>query len=280
MIAMDAIRRVSQFTFRWEDESPAHHHGGGRHMARAGLQEHRFIVELRGPAEGDDDTQPHIAQHPNSFRVLLPALPGMVVVRSSPRAVTHAAEGKLPKRVPQGMDAGATKVDDASVGTGAGHRRSAGFALGDGRVLIPVPIVAQFSDHPGGERGTSAGQAAVELAVRVESQYPLNLPIVRVEMRRQRLELRDQGTGQPRLRAHDGRGDMKGGALQALVNRARALTAVGAVMAAQEAFELSLGGGLQPVARGKRLEQGQRDRAGRDPQTTSGTPRSRFSSTW
>jgi len=146
--------------------------------------------------------------------------------------------------------------------------------------LIPVTIVAQFSDHPGGERGTSAGQAMVELAVRVESQYPLDLPIVSVEMRRQRLELRDQGTGQPRLCSNDGRGNMKAGALQALGNRARALTAVRAVMAAQEALQFPWGSGLQPLPRGKRLEQGQRDRAGRDPQTTSGTPRSRFSSTW
>src|ERR1700730_5849962 len=257
---MYAVRRASQFTFRWKDESPAHHRGSGGHMARARLQEHRFIVGPRGAAEGDDDAQPHIAQHPDGFRVLLPPLARMIVICSSPWAVAHAAEGELPKRVPQGMDAGATKVDGASVGARSGHRSGAGCALGDAGILTLVTIVAQFAHHPGGECITSAGQAAVELAVRVEFQHPLYFAIVRVDMRRQRLELRNERAGQPRLRSNDGRGDPKAGALYTLVNRARALTTARATMATQEELQLPLGGSLQTFPRGERVEQGQRDR--------------------
>ena len=105
----------------------------------------------------------------------------------------------------------------------SGDRRGARLALGDARIVIPVAIVAQFSDHPGGEKITSAGQAEVELAVRMEFQYPLNLPIVRVEVGRERLQLRHQGARQTRLRADDGRGDGKPLGLHPRVNRLRAL---------------------------------------------------------
>ena len=214
VIAMYAVRRSWQVTLRRGNDSPAHNRGDSWHMARARLQEHRFIIGLRGAANRDDDAQPHIAQHPEGFCVFLPALPCVIVVRSSPRAMPHAAEGKLPERIAQGMDAGATKMDDANAGACSGHGRSARFALGDARVLIPVTIVAQFSHHPGGECVTSARQATVELAVRVEFQNPLDLPIVGVDMRRQRLELRNESAGESRLCSNDGRGNMKAGPWQ------------------------------------------------------------------
>lgn|GEM_PF-7099475 len=84
-----------------------------------------------------------------------------------------------------------------------------GFALGGAGIAIPVAIVAQFSDHPGGEKSCSAWQAVVELAVRMEFQHPLNLPIVRGQVLGKRLQLGRQRRSQTRLRADDGRGDMK-----------------------------------------------------------------------
>ena len=162
--------------------SPADNRDRGRHMTGAGVQEHRFLVRPRGTADSDDDPQPDIAQHPDGFRMLLAALPRMIVIGARPCAMGQTAVRKLPERFPQGMDTGATKVDGANGRALSGDRRGTCLALGDAGILIPVAIVAQFSHHPGGEKVTSAGQAAVELAVRVECQYPSNLPIVRIDM--------------------------------------------------------------------------------------------------
>ena len=181
--------RVGQLQCAWEEESATDDRHRGRRMAGTGLQERGFIVGSCGTTDGDNDAQPHIAQHPDRFRMFLAALARMVVVGARPRTAAYTTEGKYPERLAQGMNASATKVDRATRGTLPGHRSGARFALGDAGILIPVAIVAQFSDHPGGECVTSAGQAQVELAVRVEFQDPLNLPIVRLELGRQRLEL-------------------------------------------------------------------------------------------
>src|SRR6516164_10774962 len=138
-------------------------------------------------------------------------------------------------------------------GDGCGTR----FALGDVRIAIPVAIIAQLPHHPGGEDITSTGQAVVELAVRVESQHPLNLPIVRVEVLGERLQLSRQRAGQAYLCADEGRRDVKAAALHPRVNLCRPGTAVRTAMATQERLQPLWRDRLQDLPGRKRLEQRQ-----------------------
>src|SRR5579872_2108616 len=187
-------------------------------MSRAGVEEPSFVVDAVVTTHGDDDAQPDIAEHANRLGVLLPAGPYARVIDLRPRAAPQATEGELPQRGAQGMNAGAPNPDDAGGPAGPGHGRGAGLALGDGSLAIPVAIVAQFPDHPGGETVTSARQAAVELAVRMELQYPLNLPIVGVQLRGEGARLLGERAGQAGLGAHDDRGNLKAPRLHGGVN--------------------------------------------------------------
>src|SRR5215471_3064276 len=156
---------------------------------RRTTEEQGLIVRPAVAAHGDDDAQPNVTEHPYRFRMLLSALPGAQVVHLGPLTVPHAGERELPHRVSQGMNAGPANMDCADGAAFPGDRCGTSFALGAARIAIPVAIVAQFSDHPGGEKVTSAGQAVVELAVRMESQYPLNLRILGMEWFAKRLQL-------------------------------------------------------------------------------------------
>src|SRR6516164_1496662 len=114
--------------------------------------------------------------------MLLPPLAGLVVVGLGPRAVPQAGERKRPQRFAQGMDAGAANVHGAGRPALSRDRSGARLALGDVRIAIPVAIIAQLSHHPGGENISSTGQAAVELAVRMELQYPFDLSLVGIDV--------------------------------------------------------------------------------------------------
>src|SRR5206468_5778415 len=160
----------------------------GRRMTGPSLLEYCFIVRTAVTADGDDDPKPHVPEHPDRFRVLLPPLACTQVVGLGPRAVLQTGKGKRPQCFPQGMNAGAAKVHGAGGSAGSRDRSGARLALGDVRIAIPVAIIAQFSDHPGGEKISSVGQAAVELAVRMERQYPLNLAVVGVDLFEERLQ--------------------------------------------------------------------------------------------
>ncbi len=166
---------------------------------RRPAEEQGLIVGPAVAPHGDDDAQPDVAEHPHRFGVFLTTLPGAQVVRLGPLTLPHAGERKLPDRVPQGMTTSPAKMHRADGTAGPRDRGGTRFALGDAGIAIPVAIVAQFSDHPGGEKVASAGQAVVELAVRMEFQHPLNLPIVRIQMLRERLQLGHQRARQPRL---------------------------------------------------------------------------------
>jgi hypothetical protein len=87
------------------------------------------------------------------------------------------------------MDTGTAKVHGASGAARSRDWSGTRLALGNVRIAIPVAIVAQFSDHPGGENVSSTGQAEIELAVRMESQYPLNLSLLGVDVFDERLQL-------------------------------------------------------------------------------------------
>jgi len=151
------------------------------------LLEHFLVVRPTVPTDGDDDPKPDIAEHPNRLCMLFPTLASLIVVSLGPPTASETRERKLPQRFPQGMDTGAAKVHGAGGPTLFRDRSGARLALGNVRIAISVAIIAQFSDHPGGEDISSTGQAEIKLAVRMEPQYPLNLPLVGVEVFAQRL---------------------------------------------------------------------------------------------
>ena len=207
-------------------------------MTKPSPLEDFLVVRPAVATDGNDDPEPDIAEHPNRFRMLLPTLAGLIVVPMGPSTMSEARERKLPQRFSQGMDARATKVNGAGGPTRFRDRSGARLALGDVWIAIPVAIIAQFSYHPGGEDISSTGQTVVELAVRMEPQYPLNLPLVGIEVFDERLQLRNQRSCQPCLGPNDGRHDMKAGCLHPLMDRRRSLPAVRAAMAPQKGFQI------------------------------------------
>jgi hypothetical protein len=130
--------------------------------------------------------------------------------------------------------------------------------LGDVRIAIPVAIIAQLSHDPGGENISSIGQAVIELAVRIESQYPLDLLLVGVDVFGEHLQLRRQGNGQARFGPNDGRRDVKTRRLHAFVDGCGSPATMRTAMAPQESLQIRARHGLQVVSGGKRLQQRQR----------------------
>src|SRR6516162_5091446 len=226
---------------------------------RRATEEQGLIIRPAVAAHSDDNAQPDVTEHPYRFRMLLAALPGTQVVGLGPLTMALAGECELPHRASQGMTTGPTNMYSADGRAFPGDRRGTGFALGAARIAISVAIVAQFSDHPGGEKVASAGQAVVELAVRMESQYPLNLPIVGLEVFGKRLQLGHQRARQSCLRADERRRDLKAAGLHLRVNLHCSVVAVGAVTAPEEGVEPCRRHRLQGLPRRKRLKQRQGD---------------------
>src|SRR6516162_7584149 len=128
------------------------------------LLEYLLVVRPTVPTDGDDDPKPDIAEHPNRFCMVFPTLASLIVVSMGPPTASETRERKLPQRFPQGMDTGAAKVHGAGGPTLFRDRSGARLALGNVRIAISVAIIAQFSDHPGGEDISSTGQAEIKLA--------------------------------------------------------------------------------------------------------------------
>src|SRR6516164_5218383 len=168
--------------------------------------------------------------------MLLPPLAGLIVVGLGPRAVPQAGERKRPQRFAQGMDAGAANVHGAGRPALSRDRSGARLALGNVRIAIPVAIIAQFSDHPGGENISSTGQAEIELAVRMESQYPFDLSFIDIDVFGKRLQMRRKRSGQTCLGPNDGRRDVKAWRLHTLVDGCSSRPAVRTVMVPQESL--------------------------------------------
>src|SRR6516162_316355 len=220
-----------KWKFSSENERLPMSRAQGQGRMRRATKEQGLIIRPAVAAHSDDNAQPDVTEHPYRFRMLLAALPGTQVVGLGPLTMALAGECELPHRASQGMTTGPTNMYSADGRAFPGDRRGTGFALGAARIAISVAIVAQFSDHPGGEEVASAGQAVVELAVRMESQYPLNLPIVGLEVFGKRLQLRHQRAGQSCLRADERRRDMKAAGLHLRVNLHCPVVAMGAVTA-------------------------------------------------
>src|SRR5579871_839936 len=83
-------------------------------MSRARFKEKSFVVRPVVAAHSDDKAQPHVAEHPHRFGVLLAAQPGAIVVGFGPLTVAHADKGKLPQGLAQRMNTGPTNMDCAT----------------------------------------------------------------------------------------------------------------------------------------------------------------------
>ena len=226
-------------------------------MRRSSLKEEGLIIEPMVAAHGNDEAQPDVAEHPDRLGMFLAAQPGARVVRLRPLAASDARKRELPQRLAQGMNAGPATMDRANGTAFPGDGCGTGLALGGTGIAIPVAIVAQFSDHPGGEKSCSAWQAVVELAVRMESQYSLNLPIVRIEVLRERLQLGYQRASQAGLGANERRRDVKPAGVHPRMNLRRPVPAMRTMMTTQERLELRCRDGLQRLAGRKGLQQRQ-----------------------
>src|SRR5713226_4748824 len=158
-------------------------------MSLSSLKEDGFVIRTMVAAHRDDDPQPDIAEHTNGLGVLLSAFASAAVVGVRPGTVAKAAKGELPHHFAQGMNTGTSKADGAGGAAGRGDGGGPGLALGDGGLGISVAVIAQFTDHPGGEKITSPRQAPVELAVRMDLQDALNLRIVGLNLLPQRHRL-------------------------------------------------------------------------------------------
>ncbi len=204
-----------------------------------------FVIQAVVPAHRDDNPQPDIAEHTDGLGVLFSSLTSPAVVGIRPGTLGEARKGEVPQHFAQGMDAGTPKADGADRAAGFGDGGGPGFALGDGRLGIPVAVIAQFPDPPGGEKITSPRQAAVELAVRMEYHYALNLRVVGLTLLPQRHRLLHERRGQTGLGPDDHGGDPEGGLAQARMDLPRLGGAPRVVVLAQKGLEPFHRGGTQ-----------------------------------
>src|SRR2546425_9073405 len=120
-------------------------------MSLSCFEEGGFVIETMVAAHRDDDPQPDIAEHADGLGMLLPAFASPAVVGIRPGTLSEARKGEVPHHFAQGMNTGTSKADSAGRAAGLGDGGGPGFALGGGRARIPVAMIAQFCDHPGGE---------------------------------------------------------------------------------------------------------------------------------
>src|SRR5215207_11087035 len=93
-----------------------------------------------------------------------------VVVGAGSGGAGERAEGPLVHRVAESAVAGVAGQHDGLAAGGTGDRRGARVVLARSRVAVAMWVVSEFGEHPGTEHDTQAGQAGVDLSVRVPAK--------------------------------------------------------------------------------------------------------------